>query len=124
MDHVLIIGGTRASVDLLDDQLWDAGYHSIIAVRNMHEARMVAGSVHPKLIIVVPQGRSMHAADELCQLSETTGAPIIVATADPATALDCLGPSVSFEGPYPAHAVATAAEFAMARSLTGLAHAA
>lgn len=123
MEHALIIGGNRNSVDALEEHLWDAGYRSIAAARNIAEAWTIVRSLHPKIIIVVPDAISETPTNDLYEMSEMTGAPIIVATADPAAALRCLGPAVSLEGPYPVHAAPEPAAIA-SRPALYLAHAA
>jgi len=108
MEHALIIGGDRSAIDTLETRLWETGYRSILAVDEMSKAELVAQHCPPKLIVIVP-GPSLAAGTEpLRDLSERTGAPIIVATTDPDAALDCLGPGARLEGPFPANALARA----------------
>jgi hypothetical protein len=123
MEHVLIVGGDRAALDTLEENLWGAGHRSIIAARDAGEAWATLRALHPELIVVVPGAAPRIARDELYRMSETSGAPIIVATADPAEALRCLGPGVTLEGPYPADALARA-DAASRRPARHLAHAA
>ncbi|ARR53414.1 hypothetical protein HY78_08245 [Rhizorhabdus wittichii DC-6] len=105
MEHALIIGGDRTSIDILEHNLWDAGYRSIIAVRDADEANTVVRYCRPSLIILVPE-QAIQSTEALRDLSECTGAPIIVATADPAAALRCLGPEATLDGPYAAEDIA------------------
>ncbi len=104
MEYALIIGGTPASVDTLEDKLWGAGYRSIIAVRDTVEAALVVQSCLPNLIVFVPASGRVGSTGRLRELSEYSGAPIIVATADPTAALRCLGPTATLEGPYSTNA--------------------
>lgn len=123
MDHAMIIGGNQASVEMLGEQLWSAHYRSIIAARDLDEAKIVARYCPPSLIILVPESGRAQSTDALRALSERTGAPIIVATADPAAALRCLGPAVTLEGPFAAEKIAEA-DAAARRPAPGFAHAA
>lgn len=123
MDHAMIVGGNRDSIDILEQQLWSASYRSIVAARDLAEATIVARSCPPSLIILVPDNRPPQPVEELRALSERTGAPIIVATADPAAALRCLGPAVSLEGPFATGEIARA-EAAARHPAAGLARAA
>lgn len=123
MEHALIIGGNRTSIDILERRLWGANYHSIIAARDLAEAKIVSFCCPPGLIILVPERDQGHSIEALRELSERTGAPIVIATADPAAALRCLGSAVSLEGPFAADEMADAAAAAR-RPASGFAHAA
>ena len=123
VEHALIIGENRRSMDILEESLWDAGYHSIVAVRDAKEAWKVLRALRPNLIVVTADALSSSSTHDLYLMSEKADAPIIVATADPRVALHCLGPNVSLDGPYDLHAVADARIAAMSLS-PGLAHAA
>ncbi|RYE40874.1 MAG: hypothetical protein EOP21_09250 [Hyphomicrobiales bacterium] len=106
MQHALIIGAESKARETLEDHLWHAGYHTLFAPEDMAEAWAITRSLHPDLIIVLPDVLSSRPTEELCNMSEETGAPIIVATADLDAALRSLGPSVSLDGPFALHAVA------------------
>ncbi|ATE63869.1 hypothetical protein CMV14_05225 [Rhizorhabdus dicambivorans] len=119
----MIIGCDRTSIDTLQDKLWNAGYRSIIVARDTGEAALVASCCPPSLIVLIPDSTLTQTTDVLRDLSERAGAPIIVATADPAAALRCLGPAVTLEGPYATDEIAQA-EVAARRPAPALAHAA
>lgn len=122
MEHALIIGENRQAVDVLEENLWIAGYRSILAVDDTPQAWAILRSLRPNLIVVLPEILRENLADDLYEISEVAGAPIIVATADPDAALHCLGPGVSLEGPYAvdemaeARTVATHAPLALAHA--------
>lgn len=103
--NALIIGTDRRSVDTIEDNLWKAGYRSMLVVEDVAEAWAVVRSLRPSLIVLAPEALAGAPVDELYDISEETGCPIIVATADPAAALRCLGPGVSLDGPHNADAV-------------------
>jgi len=106
--NALIIGTGSRSVDALEDSLWEAGYCSMLVVEDVVQAWAVVRSLRPDLIVLAPEALENASVDDLYDISEETGSPIIVATADPAAALKCLGSGVSLDGPYPAASVESA----------------
>lgn len=93
MKHAIIIGGDERQVDLLEESLWSAGYHSILEARDEDEAWSILRTVHPALIVVAPDESPGLEPDNLYLMSDVSGAPVIVSSAQPAKALHGLGPA-------------------------------
>jgi hypothetical protein len=113
MEHALIIGGDSHSVGSLKESLWDSGYRSVLAVSDIPEAWNMVRVLHPAPIVVVPDSAWISPTWELYEMSKAAGAPIIVATADPETALRCLGAGATLEGPYDVGSLAAARDAAL-----------
>lgn len=101
MQHALVISEDAQAAECLEDGLWNAGFRSIFQAADGEEALAITHMIRPSLIVVAAVRSAPISAESLFALSEATNSPIVVATADPAKALQCLGPAVSFEGPHP-----------------------
>lgn len=99
MKHVLIIGHDCPDADRATIGLWDAGYRSILPVRDPEQARRFVRTIRPDLILALPNTLDANAIPCLRAISDAADAPIIVATSDIEHAMACLGPMVSLEGP-------------------------
>lgn len=116
MAHALIIGHDRHAAEEVEDGLWQAGYQSMVHVLDADDAWAILHSLRPSLIVLLPDKDQCIASDDLCRMSELADAPVLVATANPAKALECIGPGVTLSGAYPIERVADAVEEASVRS--------
>lgn len=116
MTHALIIGHDRHAAEEIEDGLWQAGYHSLVHALDADDAWSIVHSLRPSLIILLPDNVEQISTDDLYRMSELADAPVLVATANPAKALECIGAGVSLDGPYPIERVGDALEQASARS--------
>lgn len=103
MNHALVISSDRLSIDILEEGLWSAGYHSILSVNDRDEAWLALHDLRPNLIVVASDVARTVKVGDLYQMSDIAGAPIVVATDSPAKTLHCLGPAASSEPRYSVH---------------------
>lgn len=101
MEHVLIIGGDRDWGAVIEDSLWESGYHSIIHAFDEQDARAVLTCIRPALIVLLAESSPTVSADDLYGMSDGGNIPVIVATDNAAKTQNRLGDGASLSGPYP-----------------------
>lgn len=123
MEHALIIGRDDQAAGLVEDRLWDAGYHSLIHALYAQEAWAMLPAIKPSLIVLICDAAQTISSEELYRMSNMAETPVLVATGDPEKAMACLGGTVSLSGPYPMRGMARAI-VAASHAETAMAHAA
>ena len=92
MMHALAIGRAGPDAVTAINDLWDAGYRSIVRVDEVGEAPAMMACFRPDLILVLPDAANSGSAAKLRGLARMANAPVVVARTDVKHALDCLRP--------------------------------
>lgn len=99
MREALIIGDDQEASKIVETRLTAAGYSQIARAETIGEARRAAAT-RPQLVVILAEAAPLVDVPTLYEISETAGAPILVATSNPARATECLGPGAALDGPF------------------------
>jgi DNA-binding response OmpR family regulator len=98
--HALVIGEDQLAEQIVEARLWEAGFSSVAHAWDEQDAWIALRNRHPALIVVLADSAQPLTSDALCRMSEEADAPVLVATANAAQAVQCLGAGASLEGPF------------------------
>jgi DNA-binding response OmpR family regulator len=100
MGHALVIGDDRLAETIVEARLWAAGFASVAHAWDEQDAWAALRNRHPSLIVVLADSAQPLTTEVLHKMSEEADAPVLVATANVARAVECLGDGGSLEGPF------------------------
>ena len=100
MHHALVIGPRSAPLDRLLNRLCRAGYDSLATAGDSESAWRSLRRRRPELLVVVAGEKLPARPDELCVLSDASGAPVLFTRNADARALECLGERERDPGPF------------------------